>query len=282
MATESNATMREAMRKFLGLQLSEPAKPRVLRSTTVRDEIGRKAEIGTSLIQVDEANRALRGETDVPPRPTIAALRRAYDYADRFELRQLGADAWYTDARQTFEDEGDLELLGTYYGRIVQPQVERVIRSRYGIGARGILRQAQSHEDIAQSTARRVFAGLRRDVIKLGNYQEFSALSHRVARNRAVDILRSSPSDPVLRLNETLVRTFGPRVDGDTHLDVLEVRKKLEHLTPDQVDVIMLKVYGQLNNQEVADALGKTEGSVKSLYHRARKSLGKMLGYHVR
>jgi RNA polymerase sigma-70 factor (ECF subfamily) len=48
-------------------------------------------------------------------------------------------------------------------------------------------------------------------------------------------------------------------------------------LTDDQQDVLILRFIGELTLTEVADTLGKTTGSVKSLQHRALTSLARLV-----
>jgi len=56
-----------------------------------------------------------------------------------------------------------------------------------------------------------------------------------------------------------------------------QMREALQRLTPDQRQVILLKFMEGLSNQEVAEALSKSVGSVKSLQHRALTSLRHLL-----
>ncbi len=56
-----------------------------------------------------------------------------------------------------------------------------------------------------------------------------------------------------------------------------EVRAALAKLTPDQRQVIILKYLEGLENDEVAAALGKPIGAVKSLQHRALAALRRLL-----
>jgi RNA polymerase sigma-70 factor (ECF subfamily) len=56
-----------------------------------------------------------------------------------------------------------------------------------------------------------------------------------------------------------------------------EVRAALAHLTPDQRQVVLLKYLEGLENEEIAAALGKPLGAVKSLQHRALAALRRIL-----
>jgi RNA polymerase sigma-70 factor (ECF subfamily) len=55
------------------------------------------------------------------------------------------------------------------------------------------------------------------------------------------------------------------------------VRRALMHLTPDQRQVILLKYMEGWSNAEVAAAVNKPIGAVKSLQHRALNALHRLL-----
>ncbi len=56
-----------------------------------------------------------------------------------------------------------------------------------------------------------------------------------------------------------------------------QVRKAIQQLTPDQQQVIALKYLEGWNNEEIAEAVKKPIGAVKSLQHRALARLKKHL-----
>jgi RNA polymerase sigma-70 factor (ECF subfamily) len=51
----------------------------------------------------------------------------------------------------------------------------------------------------------------------------------------------------------------------------------IEDLSPEQQQVLTLKFVFNFSNGEVATILGKTEGAIKSLQHRALASLQKQI-----
>ncbi len=55
------------------------------------------------------------------------------------------------------------------------------------------------------------------------------------------------------------------------------VRSAVAALPPDQADAVVLRFAGELSLKEIAAALGKTEGAVKALLHRAMIGLRKAL-----
>lgn len=56
-----------------------------------------------------------------------------------------------------------------------------------------------------------------------------------------------------------------------------EVKRLLEDLTTDQSDVLALRLLSQMSVDEVAAALEKPPGAVKSLQHRALATLRRRL-----
>jgi RNA polymerase sigma-70 factor (ECF subfamily) len=65
-------------------------------------------------------------------------------------------------------------------------------------------------------------------------------------------------------------------VDGIATSDAVE--RLVRNLTPDQVDVILLRVLGGLEVAEVAHALGRTDNWVRVTQHRAVRRMAARLG----
>ena len=108
----------------------------------------------------------------------------------------------------------------------------------------------------------------------------FSAWLYRIASNLVIDHFRRQPGQPALSLEEKLVATseHPAMVALESEFTHQALRRALAELTDDQQQVILLKFVDGLSNHEVAQALGKTEGAIKSLQHRALASLGRVLG----
>jgi RNA polymerase sigma-70 factor (ECF subfamily) len=107
----------------------------------------------------------------------------------------------------------------------------------------------------------------------------FSAWLYRIASNLVIDHFRRQPAQPALSLEEKLVASVEQSVIVlESEFAHQALRRALSELTDDQQQVIVLKFVDGLSNHEVAQVLGKTEGAVKSLQHRALASLGRVLG----
>jgi RNA polymerase sigma-70 factor (ECF subfamily) len=105
------------------------------------------------------------------------------------------------------------------------------------------------------------------------------AYLYRIAHNWITDYYRRHPPESLpleedfnipdeMRLEELVAN----RIQQD------QLREALFQLTPDQRQVIMLVFIEGWRKAEVAVALGKPVGAIKSLQHRALKSLKRILG----
>jgi RNA polymerase sigma-70 factor (ECF subfamily) len=65
--------------------------------------------------------------------------------------------------------------------------------------------------------------------------------------------------------------------EGIAGLQTRRVRELLESLVPDQRDVLVLRILGDLTVEQVARAVGKSEGAVKQLQRRGLLTLRKRL-----
>ena len=111
-----------------------------------------------------------------------------------------------------------------------------------------------------------------------GPQKQLKAYLYRIAHNWIADVYRRSPKH-CLSLEEGPELSHALRVEEQVDRRILagQLRTALFQLTPDQRQVIMLVYIEGWRKAEVAAALGKPIGAVKSLQHRALKSLRKKL-----
>lgn len=106
-----------------------------------------------------------------------------------------------------------------------------------------------------------------------GGSDEFRAWVLTIARNQLVDAWRHDSRRPVDPASHEL--ESGSWVGGDTEDEAMasigdaEVRAVVGRLSPDQRDVLFLRVLVGLPIQDVAKVVGKSPGAVKSLQSRA-------------
>ena len=112
----------------------------------------------------------------------------------------------------------------------------------------------------------------------------FSAWLYRIARNLAADHHRRRAKREVTSVEQVaLVESPGgnPAQAVENHQAHQQLYAAMARLTPDQQEVILFKFFEGMSNAQVAAMLGKTEGSVKSLQHRALATLARLLGSEV-
>jgi RNA polymerase sigma factor (sigma-70 family) len=116
-----------------------------------------------------------------------------------------------------------------------------------------------------------------------GDHDEFRAWVFAIARNRMVDVWRRDRRRPVDPASDDLSsRSF---LGGDAEDEALvslsdaNVRAIVAKLSPDQRDVLFLRVLVGLPVQDVAAVVGKTTGAVKSLQSRALAAIRRQISH---
>jgi RNA polymerase sigma-70 factor (ECF subfamily) len=134
-----------------------------------------------------------------------------------------------------------------------------------------LLGDTQVAEDVVSESFSRLLTAIRNG----GGPRTFlRAYLYRVAHNLAMDYHRATP---VQALAEDELQHLAVDAPHDEAGDVAAARQALWRLTAEQRQVIVLKFYQGLSNEEVAAAIGKPVGAVKSLQHRALEALRRML-----
>ena len=105
-----------------------------------------------------------------------------------------------------------------------------------------------------------------------GDEDAFRAWVFTIARNTAIDRERWIARRPAHPVAHDDLATVGPT--GDAEADAMDalslehVRRVLDRVTPDQRDVLLLRILGGLTVEQVAAAVGRSTGAVKMLQAR--------------
>ncbi len=130
---------------------------------------------------------------------------------------------------------------------------------------RSIVRDEHDAEDVTQNVFAKLMSAIR-------TYEErevpFSAWILRIARNAALDWLRQRRAIPYED-----VRGPDARYDDVRERSMASLNEALETLSDEQRHVVMLRHMVGLTPGEIALRMGKTEGSIHGLHHRARATL---------
>jgi RNA polymerase sigma-70 factor (ECF subfamily) len=160
--------------------------------------------------------------------------------------------------------QGDQEAFGVLYDRYVG-RIYSYIYYRTG-----------NQHDAEDLTARVFFRAMRH----VGNYKDrglpLSAWLYRIAHNLVANWHRDNSRRKEIPLDEIiLVRHSGDLpeavlIDHEEKENLLEV---IHRLPADRQQLIILKFVEHLSNAEIGQVMGRSEGAVKSLYHRTLLSL---------
>jgi RNA polymerase sigma-70 factor (ECF subfamily) len=142
---------------------------------------------------------------------------------------------------------------------------------------------AEDAQDIASETFCRALHHLPR--YQFRRCESLYPWLHRIASNLMVDACRSRPAGGVISLDAALGEELGSFLEqlpdtGASPQDLVErkevqalVQEAIRRLPADQSDAVSYRFLADLSIREIARALNRSEGAVKSLLHRALVSL---------
>lgn len=160
--------------------------------------------------------------------------------------------------------QGDQEAFGLLYERYVG-RIFNYVYYRTG-----------NHHDAEDLTARVFFRAIR----SIGSYQDrglpLSAWLYRIAHNLVANWHRDRSRRPEILLDEGLLpfhETEHPEAVLLRNEEQERLLRIIQKLPPERQQLLILKFVEHLSNAEIGQIIGRTEGAVKSLYHRTLLSL---------
>jgi RNA polymerase sigma-70 factor (ECF subfamily) len=149
---------------------------------------------------------------------------------------------------------------------------ERHVRKIYNY----IYYRTGNHEDAEDLTAR-VF---QRALKHVANFQDhgvpFSAWLYRIAHNLVANWHRDRSRRPVVPLEDHMF-VRGSGAHPETEAIAIEEHEMLlaavQRLPPERQQLLILKFVERLSNAEIGNIMDRTEGAIKSLYHRTLNAL---------
>ncbi|MCU0495114.1 MAG: sigma-70 family RNA polymerase sigma factor [Chloroflexaceae bacterium] len=158
------------------------------------------------------------------------------------------------------------------------PNALATIYERYSPGIYRYIYYRVGDAEVAEDLRAEVFL---RMLESMDRYEDrgwpISAWLYRIARDRTIDLLRRQQKRPHLPLEAWSDLCDGPEGTVDVQMAREELHRSLAHLTEHQRMVIWLRFIENFSVQEVAQRLGRTEGAVKALQHRALQTLARVL-----
>lgn len=158
----------------------------------------------------------------------------------------------------------DQEAFGELYERYVS-RIYNYVYYRTG-----------NHHDAEDLTAR-VF---QRAMQHIPNYVNrglpFSAWLYRIAHNLVVNWHRDQRRRKVVSLDElvlTGLQSEAPEYAAEHHEEREALLSAVRTLSPERQQLLILKFVERLSNAEIGAIMGRSEGAIKSLYHRTLLAL---------
>ena len=131
-----------------------------------------------------------------------------------------------------------------------------------------------------ESTTNEVMAQVHRSLGRFsGDGAAFRSFVFTIAHHRMVDERRRARRRPEITDGEVSeeAQVGDAEEDALSRIGDAELRRHLEVLSPDQREVLLMRIVADLSLEEVAKAMGKRVGAVKSLQHRALATLRRHL-----
>jgi len=161
---------------------------------------------------------------------------------------------------------GDREAFGVLYQRYIQRIYSYVY---YRVG----------HPQEAEDLTARVFY---RAMQHIGRYEDrglpFSAYLYRIAHNLVANWHRDQSRRKEIAIEETAWNPPATREPSPEHRLIRQeeagrLLSLIRQLSPDRQELLILKFVDRLSNAEIGQILGRSEGAIKSLYHRTLVAL---------
>jgi RNA polymerase sigma-70 factor, ECF subfamily len=164
--------------------------------------------------------------------------------------------------------QGDLEAFGVLY----EKYVDRIFNYIY---------YRTGNVNDAEDLTARVF---QRALHHIGTYTDrgvpFSAWLYRIAHNLVANWHRDRSRNQEIPLNEAPLLSKG-ELPESTLVRTQEqdaLLRMIRSLPPDRQQLLILKFVDHMSNTEIGTIMGRSEGAVKSLYHRTLLFLRDQIG----
>lgn len=158
---------------------------------------------------------------------------------------------------------GESEAFGSLYD-FYMPRVYRFVLLKVS--------RREEAEDLTHQTFLKAW-----ERIDQYNFQGYSFGSwlYRIARNTVIDYYRgSTPHVSVENIPEELLATSdSTENDTETRMEWEGLLESIAKMKDIEQDVLIMRFVEEMTHKEVAEVIGKSEGAVKVIQHRALKNL---------
>jgi RNA polymerase sigma-70 factor (ECF subfamily) len=137
-----------------------------------------------------------------------------------------------------------------------------------------------NHHDAEDLTSRVFFRALAHIDSYTDRGVPFSAWLYRIAHNLVANWHRDRSRQKVVPLDEYISNDSGPTAPEsvtENLEDSENLLEKIRELPEERQQLLVLKFVERLSNAEIGEIMNRTEGAIKSLYHRTLLSLRERL-----
>ncbi len=184
-----------------------------------------------------------------------------------------------TNGGRAYAEAGDAQLVEwaqaddpTAFGELYTRYVQKIYNYVYY--------RTGNHHDAEDLTSRVFFRALGH----IGHYNDrgvpFSAWLYRIAHNLVANWHRDRGRQKIVPLDETIMSGHGfsaPEALAESLEEEEMLLRSIRELPPDRQQLLILKFVERLSNAEIGAIMNRTEGAIKSLYHRTLLSLRDVL-----
>ncbi len=134
------------------------------------------------------------------------------------------------------------------------------------------------HKEVAEDVLSDTFVKSWQKINQINTPQALSGWLYQIAKNNIIDYYRIKKDFVPLEDVEHFLEDAESAVDDlNSSFQQNKILKVLPQLPQEQQDVIKYKFFEDLSNEEIAYVMGKTEGAIRVIQHRAVNRLKEIL-----
>ena len=157
------------------------------------------------------------------------------------------------------------------FGKLYEIYVDKIYNYMYY--------RTGNHHDAEDLTAKAFYQALTHIDRYVDRGLPFSAWLYRIAHNLVANWYRARSRRQVITLDELTASAVYhsldtlPEKELESRDDQRSLLRLIRRMPEDRQQLVILKFVHQLSNQEIGQVMGRSEGAIKSLYHRTLLAL---------
>ena len=138
------------------------------------------------------------------------------------------------------------------------------------------------HKEVAEDILSDSFVKGWQKINQINSPEALSAWLYQIAKNNIIDYYRVKKDTVQLaEVQDFLEDEVNPVDITNLDFDQKKILQLIKHLPIEQQDVIKYKFFEDMTNEEIAYVMGKTEGTIRVIQHRAITKLKELLNPHA-